>query len=479
MQQEVEKPLSEVDSPTDSGSFSSFFEDIVDAAGVSDEEIGDEQLLTTEKCEEIRDFLRSHGQNQFVDKYLLNDDNALSVREVLYALRVKVPAVLELVEGEALAPLLSLAISRELSRRDPLPDVSTLDDVVEVIKKSNKIVLLTGAGISTSLGIPDFRSDRGVYAKLEAMGLSEPQEVFDLHVFREDPTVFYTFAKEILPSVTRFSPTHKFVKILQDKGKLLTDYTQNIDNLKILMAYREAYAEVDSDKIVQCHGSFAYATCQTCGHRVRGTELFDDIRNGVVSRCKQPYTTANAIVAATFGALKRKRAGSDESDGSDREQETQRDTCNGVMKPDITFFGEALPKAFETRLLGTDVHECDLLICIGTSLKVAPVSQIIQVLPPSVPQIYISLTPCKHAEFDVSLLGSCDDVIIYLCNQLGWKLEHEMVPDKFETKIEHTAERTYAFLKPEADDSKNEAGVPWEGKREIDNLDDAASVEIV
>jgi NAD+-dependent protein deacetylase SIR2 len=65
------------------------------------------------------------------------------------------------------------------------------------------------------------------------------------------------------------------------------------------------------------------------------------------------------------------------------------------------------------------------LICIGTSLKVAPVSEIIGVLPANVPQIYISKTPVKHIEFDVTLLGNCDDIIRDLVRRCGYILKHE------------------------------------------------------
>jgi hypothetical protein len=65
------------------------------------------------------------------------------------------------------------------------------------------------------------------------------------------------------------------------------------------------------------------------------------------------------------------------------------------------------------------------LICIGTSLKVAPVSEIIGVLPVNVPQIYISKTPVRHVEFDVTLLGSCDDIIRDLVRRCGYILKHE------------------------------------------------------
>jgi len=98
------------------------------------------------------------------------------------------------------------------------------------------------------------------------------------------------------------------------------------------------------------------------------------------------------------------------------------------MQPDITFFGEQLPDTFHKRLFGHDRDKVDLLICIGTSLKVAPVSEIIGFLPKSVPQIYISKTPVNHVEFDVELLGSCDEVVAELCKLAGWDLEHEMIP---------------------------------------------------
>jgi len=92
-----------------------------------------------------------------------------------------------------------------------------------------------------------------------------------------------------------------------------------------------------------------------------------------------------------------------------------------------------LSKKFDHTLLGPpgypeqgDTRKCDLLICIGTSLKVAPVSEIIGVLPPNVPQVYISKTPVKHIEFDVTLLGHCDDIVRDLVRRCGYILKHEM-----------------------------------------------------
>lgn len=101
----------------------------------------------------------------------------------------------------------------------------------------------------------------------------------------------------------------------------------------------------------------------------------------------------------------------------------------GIMKPDITFFGEALPDEFSSRLVDHDRDKTDLVVVIGTSLKVAPVSELVPFLYPHIPQIYISRTPVNHHNFDIDLLGDCDVVVAELCRRAGWDLRHEMVPE--------------------------------------------------
>lgn len=133
--------------------------------------------------------------------------------------------------------------------------------------------------ISTSLGIPDFRSkNTGLYSQLAYLGLSDPQEVFDIHLFRDDPSIFYSVARNILPTTNRFSPTHAFIRLLQDKDKLLTNFTQNIDNL-------EGYAGISAEKLIQCHGSFATASCQACKYKVKGEEIYKELKAGKVAYC--------------------------------------------------------------------------------------------------------------------------------------------------------------------------------------------------
>ena len=84
----------------------------------------------------------------------------------------------------------------EPPRRKKLPEINTLADVVELIRKSQKIIILTGAGVSVSCGIPDFRSRNGIYARLavDFPDLPDPQAMFDIHYFRKDPRPFFKFA---------------------------------------------------------------------------------------------------------------------------------------------------------------------------------------------------------------------------------------------------------------------------------------------
>lgn len=92
---------------------------------------------------------------------------------------------------------------------------------------SKRILVLSGAGVSTSCGIPDFRSANGIYATLEQSRpeLYDPQMMFDINVFKEDPSIFYSFAKELYPSNFKPSPSHRFIKLLEEKGKLLRNYS--------------------------------------------------------------------------------------------------------------------------------------------------------------------------------------------------------------------------------------------------------------
>ncbi|KAJ5606166.1 hypothetical protein N7510_008947 [Penicillium lagena] len=379
---------------------------------------------TLEEAAAYRQRLHAIGKAAFVEETIARE--TVTAKKLCTAFGIIPPAFLDGAPDEAFHPLLAIAISREFSRRPKLPQYNTIDDAVRLLRESKNVIVLTGAGISTSLGIPDFRSkDTGLYSRLEHLGLSDPQEVFDIHIFREDPSIFFSIAKDILPTEKKYSPTHGFIRLLQDKGKLLTNYTQNIDNI-------EANAGVLPEKIVQCHGSFATATCMKCNFKVSGDAIFNDIKDGAIPECTacQKRIAEDALKPQ---GLKRKRSANGQqksrkdSDDSSDEEDYEIPTP-GVMKPDITFFGEDLPDEFGRRLLHHDRELADLVIVIGTSLKVAPVAEVPGILPRNVPQIYISRTPVSHTGFDIDLLGDCDVVVSELCRRAGWDLQHHMIP---------------------------------------------------
>lgn len=378
-----------------------------------------------EQAVRYRQQLRAVGPQEFCKQTV--DSGDITAKKLLTAFGIRPPAFLEGLPDDAYFALLTLALSRELAKRAKLVKYNTIDDAVYLLKKSRNIVVLTGAGISTSLGIPDFRSkETGLYSQLERLGLgiNDPQEVFNIDIFRDDPTIFYSVAKDILPDTKGlYSPTHAFIAELQNMDKLLTNYSQNIDNI-------EANAGIKPEKLVQCHGSFATATCQKCGHKVQGDEIFADIKAGNIPRCTKCISTLRAN-----GSMKRKRSYNKSTGKRSRRRSSDDDDDDGqydiptagVMKPDITFFGEELPDEFSQRLVKHDRDIVDLVVVIGTSLKVAPVSEVVPYLPPHIPQIYISRTPVSHINFDIDLLGDCDVIVAELCRRAGWDLKHDMV----------------------------------------------------
>lgn len=262
--------------------------------------------------------------------------------------------------------------------------------------------------MSVSCGIPDFRSKDGIYAMVRHMDthLPEPECLFQIEYFRQDPSPFYQLVRNVFADSPSPSPTHYFLKLLQDKKKLLRLYSQNIDGL-------EEAAGVT--KYIPCHGSFAWSTCMKCKHRVPTSVLMDVIQAGVIPTCS-------------------------------------KEGCRGVLKPEITFFGELLSDHVSTSVT-KDRLQADLLLVIGTSLKVSPVAEIPGFLPSHIPQVVINKTALKKKklrksansnngaktkkgaassggetdnaasdEFDLTLLGNCDDIVQYICELTRWEL---------------------------------------------------------
>lgn len=290
--------------------------------------------------------------------------------------------------------IISLAVTPS---RERLSTVRTLTDAVEHIKKAKNIIVLTGAGVSVSCGIPDFRSRDGVYSRLsrEYPNLPDPQAMFDIKFFYQDPRPFFKFAREIFPGQFKPSPSHRFIKKLEEKNVLLRNYTQNIDTL-------ERVAGIS--RLIECHGSFATASCTRCKFRINGDSIREDIlqqRIPICFKCNPNHQTATHNLSTTL---------TDESPDNDHLRSLVE---LGIFKPDIVFFGEELPDDFHDSI-DTDRNKCDLLIVIGSSLKVKPVAMIPNLVPSNVPQILINREPLPHMNFDVNLYGDSDVIIHHL-----------------------------------------------------------------
>lgn len=291
-----------------------------------------------------------------------------------------------------------------------------LESAMGLLKGRKNIVVLCGAGISVSCGIPDFRSKGGIYDQIDIndYGLCTPEEIFHMEVFMDNPKPFYKFARKMLYPAQPHepSPSHRFLKHLEDKKMLLRIYTQNIDGL-------EERAGISSSKVVYAHGSLNTSVCLKCGGKVSAELLREEVLQGNVPYCQK-----------VTGRRKRKR---NEliPEGEDPEAKVPV-LCGGVLKPTITFFGEPLVDRVN-RCLEADQAKADAVIVIGTSLSVAPISKVIKYLRPSIPRLLINRTVVipKHTDgeaivehgleehekdhrdsylFDAVMLGFCDEV---------------------------------------------------------------------
>ena len=191
--------------------------------------------------------------------------------------------------------------------------------------KYKNIIFMVGAGISTSAGIPDFRSDTGLFKQLqEKYNLSGPEEFFFLDTFMKNPMYFYEFTKLFDLSQTKPTIAHKFMNFLTQENKVKYIFTQNIDGLEIK-------AKIPKEKLVFAHGNFIEGHCPKCKEDVDIEKINEGIDKGEVYYCPK---------------------------------------CNGPCKPKIVFYGENLPVTFFKCIY--DLQDIDLIIIMGTSLQVYP-----------------------------------------------------------------------------------------------------------
>ena len=190
----------------------------------------------------------------------------------------------------------------------------------EILRKARKIAVLSGAGMSTESGIPDFRSSNGLYSYTS-------EEVFDLDNFNRNPSSFYEIIAPLYDSIMKSEPNagHLALHELEEKyGKTVTVATQNIDGL---------HQKAGSKIVHELHGGMLSLTCRKCGCQVPASALDAQLRSGKVVR--------------------------------------HEPTCMGVMKPDIVFYGEMLP---QNALMSSyrAMKQADLVMVLGTSLAVYP-----------------------------------------------------------------------------------------------------------
>ena len=193
--------------------------------------------------------------------------------------------------------------------------------LAELIRSHQPCVVLTGAGISTASGIPDFRSPTGIWARYDAM------EYATISAFRRDPKKVWEFYALRFEALARAEPNkgHRALAELERRGLVRAVVTQNIDTL---------HERAGSREVVEVHGSIREAECLACSDRVPLAEVVELLRDAPAPPCPR---------------------------------------CGEILKPGVVMFGELLPeqeidRAFE--LAG----EAGLLLVVGSSLEVHPVA---------------------------------------------------------------------------------------------------------
>ncbi len=199
------------------------------------------------------------------------------------------------------------------------------DELARLIRSADRVIALTGAGISVPSGIPDFRSPRtGLWENVD------PMEVAHIDVFHRDPERFWLFYGERFQSLEDKRPNgaHRALVALEQAGLLHGVITQNIDRLHAAAGTRE---------LVEVHGTIGHSSCLRCGMR---------------------YPLAEVRERQGWG-----------SDG------IPRCDCAEPLKPDVVLFGEYLPQDAMARAQQL-AASADLMLCIGSSLEVYPVAQL-------------------------------------------------------------------------------------------------------
>lgn len=197
------------------------------------------------------------------------------------------------------------------------------------IETANRVSVLTGAGVSTLSGIQDFRGENGFYTQKSPLYGVSREELFDIDIFRARPEIFYLYAKEYLYPMLDKVPSiaHTALAKMQKAGICGTLFTQNIDCL---------HTKACGGKVVELHGTLREHFCVDCG---------------------SDFETQTARACA------------------ERDEIPRCPLCKGLVKPKVVFFGEQLDEN-DLTLAFEEAEKSDILLILGSSLTVSPVSSL-------------------------------------------------------------------------------------------------------
>jgi NAD-dependent deacetylase len=239
--------------------------------------------------------------------------------------------------------------------------VEAVDQVSDLLRNARHAIAFTGAGISTPSGIPDYRSAQsGLWENVN------PLEVASIHGFRQNPRAFYDWVYPLVSTImgAKPNPAHLTLACLEQMGLLKAVITQNIDRL---------HQCAGSEIVHELHGHLGEATCTQCFHAVAGEPLIRKfLADRVIPSCPD---------------------------------------CGGVLKPNVILYGEQLP--YKVVQAAQDAaNQTDLMIIVGSSLEVAPASDLpLRALRSGAKLVIINLSP-THLDARADVLIHDDAAIV-------------------------------------------------------------------
>ncbi|CDK27488.1 unnamed protein product [Kuraishia capsulata CBS 1993] len=302
-----------------------------------------------------------------------------------------------------------------------------LSSITSSVSKSRKVVVLTGAGISCNAGIPDFRSSEGLYNMVKAKHpnlVVKGKDLFDISLFRDEDTmkIFCTFMEQLYSHTICANPTetHKFLRRLMERKKLIKCYTQNIDGIERKVGMRTGtegkWKDLDT---VQLHGDLNSLACTQCFQTYSWEEKHKEmLREGEMPEC--PDCVAKFEERLSCG----KRLASSNI---------------GILRPNIILYGENHPHAESiARGIQQDANRApNLLLIFGTSLKVDGVKKLVRTMAKKIHEkenglvIFINQTQISTSSWDgiidYQIQADCDEWIINLKKE---------IPDLFLTQAQ-------------------------------------------